>query len=269
MTNPLHNDRFPLASKYDRDWIFKHQMGPNALWLMEWLCGEMNLQPGMRVLDMGCGMAMSSIFLAREFDLQVWATDLWIPATYNRARIEEQGLSDRVFPIHAEASALPYAEDFFDAIVSVDAYHYFGLAEGFLDAFSHLVRPGGEIGIVVPGRLVECDDDDPPEHLAAWLSHQPGAFATWQSAAFWRQRFEATPDVQVQCADAMEDGWRDWVAFTELTVAAGEERPKGNREGACQEIEAIRIDAGRTMGFVRVVARREAPAGGQAPPPSD
>ncbi|MCS5638560.1 MAG: class I SAM-dependent methyltransferase, partial [Myxococcota bacterium] len=87
MIDRLQNDRFPRSSKYDPNWVFKHQMGPNALWLMEWLCGDMNLRPGMRVLDMGCGMAMSSIFLAREFDLQVWATDLWIPASKNLEHI--------------------------------------------------------------------------------------------------------------------------------------------------------------------------------------
>jgi hypothetical protein len=30
VTNPLQNDRFPRASKYDRNWVFRHQMGPNA-----------------------------------------------------------------------------------------------------------------------------------------------------------------------------------------------------------------------------------------------
>ena len=29
----------------------------------------MELEPGMRVLDMGCGKAISSIFLAKEFDV--------------------------------------------------------------------------------------------------------------------------------------------------------------------------------------------------------
>ena len=67
---------------------------------------------------------MSSIFLAKEFDLQVWATDLWISATDNYQRICEAGLEDRVFPIHADAHALPFADEFFDAIVSLDSYHY-------------------------------------------------------------------------------------------------------------------------------------------------
>lgn len=51
-------------------------MGPNVLWLAEALSQMMDLRPGMRVLDMGCGKAISSIFLAKEFGLEVWATDL-------------------------------------------------------------------------------------------------------------------------------------------------------------------------------------------------
>ena len=72
---------------------------------------------------------MSSVFLAREFGVSVWATDLWIPASENWIRVREAGVPDKVFPIHAEAHDLPYAEEFFDAIVSVDAYHYYGTDE--------------------------------------------------------------------------------------------------------------------------------------------
>jgi cyclopropane fatty-acyl-phospholipid synthase-like methyltransferase len=76
----------------------------------------------MRVLDMGCGTALTAIFLAREFDVQVWATDLWVKPTENLGRIVEQGAGNRVFPIYAEARALPFAENFFDAIVSFDRH---------------------------------------------------------------------------------------------------------------------------------------------------
>ena len=52
-------ERYPLSAKYSPEWVLENQMGPNALWLMEWLCEIMDLKPGMRVLDMGCGKAMS------------------------------------------------------------------------------------------------------------------------------------------------------------------------------------------------------------------
>ena len=78
---------FPRSAAYDPRWVLENLMGPNVLWLTEALSQVMAFTPGMRVLDLGCGRALSSIFLAKEFDLQVWATDLWIGATDNWQRI--------------------------------------------------------------------------------------------------------------------------------------------------------------------------------------
>ena len=89
----LRKPEFPRSAKYDSDWMIENQMGPNAIWLMEWLCNELDLRPGMRVLDLGCGKAMTSIFLAREFGAQVWATDLWMSPDPNWRRAVEAGVS--------------------------------------------------------------------------------------------------------------------------------------------------------------------------------
>lgn len=115
MAELLKNERFPRSAKYDPQWTLEGWMGPNVLWLAEWLCEEMNLKPGMRVLDLGCGKARSSVFLAREFGVQVWAADLWIKPTENLEHIRAGGMEDLVFPVYAEAHALPYAEELFDA----------------------------------------------------------------------------------------------------------------------------------------------------------
>jgi cyclopropane fatty-acyl-phospholipid synthase-like methyltransferase len=61
----------------------------------------------MRVLDLGCGRAISSIFLAKEFGVTVCAADYWIKATENFPRIEQAGCAASVFPVWAEAHALP------------------------------------------------------------------------------------------------------------------------------------------------------------------
>ncbi|MEV6271720.1 hypothetical protein AB0L64_31450 [Kribbella sp. NPDC051936] len=52
----------------------------------------------MRVLDLGCGTALSSIFLAREYDVDVWAADLWVDPTENWRRVDDAGLAGRVHP---------------------------------------------------------------------------------------------------------------------------------------------------------------------------
>src|SRR5712691_5718143 len=117
---------FPRSAAYEAKWVLENLMGPNVLWLAESLSELLELRPGMRVLDLGCGKAISSIFLAKEFGVQVWATDLWVPAADNWRRIGDAGAEGSVYPVHAEAHTLPFAEGFFDALVSLDAYHYFG-----------------------------------------------------------------------------------------------------------------------------------------------
>jgi ubiquinone/menaquinone biosynthesis C-methylase UbiE len=68
----LVSDRFPRSSQYHPDWLVANVSGgANSLWLTEWLAPALDLRPGMRVLDLGCGRACSSIFLRREFGVQV------------------------------------------------------------------------------------------------------------------------------------------------------------------------------------------------------
>jgi len=249
----LHNEDFPLSAKYDPRWVAENQMGPNALWLTEWLCREMNLRPGMRVLDMGCGKAMSSIFLAREFDVQVWANDFWIPATDNWQRICEAGLQDRIFPIHAEAHALPYAEGFFDAIVSVDSYHYYGTDDLYLNYFVKFLEPGGRIGIVVPA-LMRDFDGPVPEHLTR-RQKSGGVFwaeECWSihTVDWWRHLWGRGSLVAVGLADTLADGWATWLQFEKAIDAAG-------TNPFPSDIEVLEADAGAYLGFARMIAERK------------
>jgi SAM-dependent methyltransferase len=251
----LRVEEFPLSSKYDLAWVLDSQMGPSALWLTEWLCRAMDLRPGMRVLDMGCGMAMSSIFMAREFGVQVWANDLWIPAADNWKRIRDAGVEDCVFPIHAEAHALPYADEFFDAAVSLDSYHYYGTDDLYLKHFVRFVKPEGQLGIVVPG-LVR----DLPEDLPAYLTRQqrsggvfwePTECWSFHTVEWWRRHWQHTGLVAIESADLMPDGWRFWLQFEKALEVWGKSRFPS-------DAEALEADAGRYLGFVRLVARRRA-----------
>lgn len=235
---------YPRAVQYEPQWVMDNQMGPHPLWLTEALCEKLALRPGMRVLDMGCGKALTSIFLAREFGVQVWANDLWIPAAENWQRIRTAGLEASVFPIHAEAHALPYAEEFFDAIVSIDAYHYFGTNDLYIGEITRFLRPGGVIGIVSPGLTEEFDEM--PQHLRPYWEWD---FASFHSAAWWRRHWARTGKVQVEVADMLPDGWRHWLHWLDVCALAGDAR--GN-----EEAQMLRVDAGRSLGFVRLAARR-------------
>src|SRR5690349_16724185 len=104
----LLNARFPRSTRYHPAWVLGNaSSGANSLWLAEWLAGDVVLTPHMRVLDLACGRASSSIFLHREFGPEVWAADLWFDVEQNARRIREAGVERSVFPVHADARALP------------------------------------------------------------------------------------------------------------------------------------------------------------------
>ena len=52
---------WPRSSNYDPQWVIGNSMGPNVLWLAEALTNAMDLTPGMRVLDLGCGKDRKSV----------------------------------------------------------------------------------------------------------------------------------------------------------------------------------------------------------------
>ena len=106
----LKNSRYPRTAKYDPEWLIGLDMGCPTFWLLESLCEVMDLQPGMRVMDLGCGKAAGSIFLAKEYGLQVWAVDPAVKPTENWERIREFGLEDQVFPLNADGNRLPFAQ---------------------------------------------------------------------------------------------------------------------------------------------------------------
>jgi SAM-dependent methyltransferase len=236
---------FPRSARYRPEWMLENLMGPNAVWLAEALSQVLPLEPGMRVLDMGCGRAISSIFLAKEFGCQVWATDLWIKPSENWGRIREAGLEDRIFPIYAEAHALPFAEEFFDAAISLDAYHYFGTDDLYLGYYARFVEPGGLLALVVPGIVQEFTEGVPP-HLAPFWEQE---FWSFHSPDWWRRQWERTGPVAVTHANMVPNGWRHWLTWLEVAGAHG-------YRSSAEEAEMVRLDAGRNLGFTRLVARK-------------
>jgi cyclopropane fatty-acyl-phospholipid synthase-like methyltransferase len=236
------DSRFPRASRYHPDWIKASVSGgANALRLAEWLSTALVFNPGMRVLDLGCGRAASSIFLRREFGVQVWATDLFFSAAENLSRIRDAGVEDGVFPIRADARALPFADGFFDAVVSIDSFFYFGTDDHYLSHLARFVAPGGLIGIAGAGLTHEIEGPV-PEHLASWWTNDVWCL---HSAAWWRRHWQRSGIVHVDVADDLPDGWMMWRDWHRAVAPDN-----------TSEIEAVEADRGRHLGYVRVVGRR-------------
>ncbi len=237
-------NRFPRSNAYNPEWVVASASGgANCLWLTEWLTSALDLQPGMNVLDLGCGRAASSIFLAHEYGVTVWATDLWFSPSENLQRVCDAGVAERVYPIHSDARALPFAAGFFDAVVSIDAFAYFGTDDHYLSYLARFVKPGGIIAIAMAGFVKEIESEV-PSHLAEWLGAEP-SLRSMHSPLWWRRHWERTGIVDVELADSLADGWKFWLEWHQ-TVAPDN----------WLEIRTIEADAGRCLAFNRVVGRR-------------
>ncbi len=247
-----HSD-FPKSSRYHPEWVFRCQMGPNVLWLSELLADAMDLRPGMRVLDMGCGRALSSIFLAKEFGVEVYANDLWIDPSDNYRRIKAAGMEDQVIPIKAEAHSLPYAEEFFDAAFSVDAYHYFGTDQIYLGYFARFLKIGAQLGIVVPG-LHQRWSETVPSYFTQEQSHG-GVFWAWdmasfQTAAWWRELWSQYPFFRLQRCEALPQGGELWLEWERRFASY-----PGDKLFPA-DVEALEADQNRFLTFVLAIGQR-------------
>ncbi len=205
-------DALSKYKNYDASFVLENMMGPNVIKIAEELTQRLDLKPGMKLLDLGCGKALSSIFLAKEYGASVFATDLWIPAAENYERVKAAGLEGSVIPIHADAHALPFADGFFDAVLSFDSYHYFGTNERYLlDYLAKLVKTGGIIAFASPGFTHELADEELDALEPYWIG---GKMLTFHSNGWWRSLWERSRVVDV--IDSFDlacsaGAWSDWL----------------------------------------------------------
>jgi len=238
--NIFYCEQFPLANKYDPKWIIENQMGPNPIWLTDFLTQAFDLKPGMRVLDLGCGKGLTSVFLAREFGVQVYAVDLWDSPDGKWQLAKEQGVGNLIIPIQADARNLPFAEGFFDAIISIDSYFYFGTDDLYLKYITKYLRSGGKIGMVVPGVMKDLVSGV-PEHLTSFWEEDCWG---WHTPKWWENHWGKIGIVDIDIADVLDNSCELWIRWNEAI-------------GFSDDTEALTNDNNEYLGFIRLVATKK------------
>lgn len=195
----------------DSDFLHENMMGPNAWLLAEELTLTLPLKKGMRVLDLGCGRGLTSIFLAKKFGVQVFAVDLGISATENYNRFQRMGVADLIIPMQLDATSLPFAKGFFDAVISVDSYHYFGNSDAyFSEVLMPVLKKEAIVALTFPGMKYEVKNNVPEEMLPLW---HPEALEMWHSIDWWKPKFiPYLKELQVTEMDCFDEAWRDWLS---------------------------------------------------------
>lgn len=236
---------YTRSKAYDAPELRRMIMGPNPVKLEEELLLDHKTPENAVVCDLGSGQGLTSVFLAKEYGFTVYAADLWSDPAENRAFFDRVGLSrDRIIPVKADAAALPFEKEFFDAVVSTDSYNYFGRDERYLDEkLLPFLKHGGYVYIAIPGMKKDCHDHLPEELLLSWTPEQ---LEYMHDAAYWQDMVSRSKDAEVLSVREMESNeevWADWLAQ--------------DNEYAVGDRKAMEAGGGKYLNFLAIVLRKK------------
>ncbi len=113
---------------------------------LDLVCRKLGVEPGMRLLDVGCGWGSLSIHAAREYGAQVTGVTLsQQQLDFVRKRVADNGLHDQVdvrLQDYRDLDDGPY-----DAIASIEMGEHVGDENYpmFAETLAHLLRPEGRV----------------------------------------------------------------------------------------------------------------------------
>src|SRR5690349_17074365 len=113
----------------------------------------MELRPGERVLDLGCGSGWATRMLARlvaggpEGFGQVVGLDV-SDEMVRQARAESSDF-DNILYVWGSAQQIPWEENFFDKVLSVESFYYYADQERALHELFRVMAPRGRLFILI------------------------------------------------------------------------------------------------------------------------
>ena len=236
---------FPRASKYDQRWALENSLGENVLYNTEALAKSLELRPGMHVLDLGCGRAASSIFLAREYGVNVWAVDNSVDEQENARRIRCAFLEDKVIPVQADAERLPFEKEFFDVVIAVDSYMYYGTKKRYLPYLLQFVKPEGRIAVIDACFRREIGDTaQAPGYLRGKLKT---LFRKMHSVKWWRDLWKSSGKVKLLEAGELKES---------DTILEQYVRDFEDRHDEQELVKIVKQDRGRFIRIFKLIAQK-------------
>ncbi len=115
----------------------------------DWMIAEMDIQPGKKVLEIGCGTGYVAYNIAKQTNMQVLGSDLCVPFIEEaRANYSHPQLQFEVLDFNKAAESMHHT---FDYIIGNGILHhlYYTLDEVF-QTFRKLLEPGGKIIFMEP-----------------------------------------------------------------------------------------------------------------------
>jgi SAM-dependent methyltransferase len=253
--------QYPELSIYSEDDIWR-DIGPGGLYLVSLLAKELSLGPNSLVLDLGCGSAESSLYLADNFQVNVIASDLWTDPADNAKKIERRRHRNRIIPLRLDASKpLPFAEEYFDAILCVNSLSFYGTELAVVDRIAHHLKKGGVFcagGECLNEEFTPEQISNPPDVYSFARQVWEDDFLVSHSPGWWAEHIARSSVLQLVSCKELEDGQR---YFEEQALLTEPEEYFGLTAQQARELEIRQIEYGREnwpyMTIYLLVAKRK------------
>lgn len=209
---------------------------------LDLICRKLDIQPGMRVLDIGCGWGAAARYVAERYGAQV--TGITISA--EQAQHAREWCRD--LPVEIRLQDYRSMDEPFDRIFSVGMFEHVGYKNypSFFETVRRCLRPGGRLLLHTIGNHFTCRSTDPwiaryifPNSMIPSLRQVTEAMADlmvmedWQNFGVdydrtllaWHRNFEAAwPELASEYGERLRRMWRYY-----LLSSAGSFRARTNQ----------------------------------------
>jgi tocopherol O-methyltransferase len=215
------------------------------------LASHLGIRSGQRILDAGCGVGGSAIWLAKTYDVEVVGIT---PVASQVARAhryaQEQGVADRVSFEQQDYTHTAFPDGSFDVVWAMESLCHAPEKRLVLAEARRLLRPSGRVGIVEYMRMRRPHASAGEMLLHRWLSGW--AIPDLATATEWLewtqdvglhdvQLVDITPNVRPSLRRLYWLAVLTWpVAFPLYALGLRSETQHGNMRGAFDQYHALR-----------------------------
>lgn len=171
--------------------LTKHLGGLDATQELLELC---HVEPGARILDVGCGAGATPVYIVQNYDCYVVGVDIshkMILRSEQMAR--RKGVADSLEFRVADVQDLPFEDETFDAVISESVTAFPEDKQRAINEYVRVTKPSGYVGLNESTWL----KTPPPPEMVAWVSQDVGATVKPLTSAEWVAFLETAGLVEI------------------------------------------------------------------------